>query len=172
MSEVVEQIEPPAPAELSPARAALAKVESVLGKAYLGTREDRGELTAWVELSSWVQASEVLRNQTPFNLLSDLMAVDYLDRDPRFDLSIIVTSHEHHTFVRIKTMVDGEICSAPTLVKVWPGANWYEREVFDLFGINFERHPSLRRLLLPADYHGHPLRKDYPVTGPATSAFR
>lgn len=157
---------------LDPAHAAIDKVAAALDKMFLGRREDRGELTAWVEPEGWVAAARLLRDETPFKILSDLTAVDYLDRDPRFDLSIIVTSMEHHSCLRLKTMISEENCTAPTLIGVWSGANWYEREVFDLFGIKFDKHPNMRRILLPADYNGHPLRKDYPVTGPATSAYR
>ena len=154
------------------AKKALDDLSAALGHGFLGRRFDREEVTGWVELTRWAEAAHFLREQTPFNILSDLTAIDYLDRHPRFDLSIIVTSYEAHSSLRLKTCVPEEECSAPTLTDVWSGANWYEREVFDLFGIDFDGHPSLRRILLPADYHGHPLRKDYPVTGPATSAYR
>ena len=137
---------------------------------FLGSREDRGELTFWVMPSVWVKACELLTGEG-FNHLSDLTAVDYLDREPRFDLMAILASHASCTYVRLKTVLD-EGQSVDTLTTVWTGANWFEREIFDLFGIDFKGHPDQRRILLPKDYQGHPLRKDYPVTGPADSVFR
>lgn len=137
---------------------------------FLGSREDRGELTLWVLPPAWIEAAEFLK-EAGYNHLSDLTAVDYLDRDPRFDLMAILANHETRDFVRLKTVL-AEEQAVDSLVTVWSGANWFEREIFDLFGIEFSGHPDLRRILLPADYNGHPLRKDYPVTGPAGSHFR
>ncbi len=137
---------------------------------FLGSREDRGELTLWVLPPVWREAARFLRD-AGYNHLSDLTAVDYLDRDPRFDLMAIMASHVKCDFVRLKTVLGlGE--PVDSLVPVWTGSNWFEREIYDLFGIEFQDHPDLKRILLPADYQGHPLRKDYPVTGPAGSRFR
>ncbi|MFA5508406.1 MAG: NADH-quinone oxidoreductase subunit C [Vulcanimicrobiota bacterium] len=137
---------------------------------FLGSREDRGELTLWVLPPAWRDAARFLR-AGGYDHLSDLTAVDYLDREPRFDVMAIVASHQTHDFIRLKTVVaDGQ--PVDSLVPVWIGADWFEREVFDLFGIEFLEHPNLKRILLPKDYQGHPLRKDYPVTGPAGSRFR
>lgn len=140
------------------------------GESYLGTREDRGELTYWVLPSVWRESAATIRDQG-FTHLSDLTAVDYLDREPRFDLMVILSNQETRHFLRLKTVLE-EDQSVDTLTPLWSGANWFEREVFDLFGIVFRDHPGLKRILLPADYHGHPLRKDYPITGPAGSNFR
>jgi NADH-quinone oxidoreductase subunit C len=140
------------------------------GPHYLGSREDREEMTFWVMPAAWRDAARHLREQG-FIELADLTAVDYLDRDPRFDVMAIFSSPELKEFVRLKTVV-GEDQSVDSLTSLWSGASWFEREVFDLFGIDFNDHPDLRRILLPPDYHGHPLRKDFPVTGPASSLFR
>ena len=137
---------------------------------FLGSREDRGELTLWVLPPAWREAARFLRD-AGYNHLSDLTAVDYLDRDPRFDLMAIMASHEKCDFIRLKTVL-GLGQPVDSLVPVWTGSNWFEREIYDLFGIEFQDHPDLKRILLPADYQGHPLRKDYPVTGPAGSRFR
>jgi NADH-quinone oxidoreductase subunit C len=137
---------------------------------FLGSREDRGELTLWVMPSAWRSAAKFLRD-SGYNHLSDLTAVDYLDRDPRFDVMAVMASHEKCNFIRLKTVV-AEDQPVDSLIPVWTGANWFEREVFDLFGIEFVDHPNLKRILLPDDYQGYPLRKDYPVTGPAGSHFR
>ena len=127
-------------------------------------------MTFWVMPAAWRDAARHLREKGFVDLL-DLTAVDYLDRDPRFDVMIILSSLELKEFVRLKAVV-AEEQSLDSLTSLWPGASWFEREVFDLFGIEFNEHPDLRRLLLPPDYHGHPLRKDFPVTGPASSLFR
>ncbi|MBI3928224.1 MAG: NADH-quinone oxidoreductase subunit C [Armatimonadetes bacterium] len=146
-------------------------LEQRLGERYLGLREDRGETTVWIEPSAWVEAARFFK-ESGFGFLSDLTAVDYLDRVPRFDLSVILLSMATRESVRMKTMLGEEDPRVSTLSELWSGANWFEREVYDLFGIRFDGHPDLRRILLPADYHGHPLRRDYPVTGPPTSVYR
>ncbi len=137
----------------------------------LGSRIDRGETTIWVSRSIWAKAAEHLRGQG-FIRATDLTAIDYPDRDPRFDLNLILTHPESKQTLRLKTMVGEDDCRVPTLVDLWKGANWWEREIFDLFGIMFTGHPKMQRLLLPSDYQGHPLRKDYPVTGPLDSPYR
>ena len=142
----------------------------VAGTNYLGSREDRGELTLWVMPAAWRAAARHLQEKGFVDLL-DLTAVDYLDRDPRFDVMAILSSFELKEFVRLKAVV-AEDQALDSLTPIWPGSSWFEREVFDLFGIEFNGHPDLRRLLMPPDYHGHPLRKDFPVTGPASSLFR
>lgn len=140
-----------------------------LGPGFLGQREDRGELTWWVEPACWVEAARFLKEEAGYSTLSDYTAVDYLDRSPRFDVSAILLDQENVKEVRLKAMVDRGV---HTLTELWPGSNWFEREIFDLFGLVFDGHPNLTRLLLPSDYQGHPLRKDYPVTGPPTSMYR
>lgn len=143
---------------------------SNFGENYLGSREERDELTFWVMPEVWTAAVSFLIEQG-FRNLSDLTAVDYLERDPRFDLMAILLDQDSQSYLRLKTVVALEQ-SVDSLVGIWPGASWFEREIYDLFGIRFENHPDLRRILLPEDYTGHPLRKDFPVTGPASSAFR
>lgn len=161
--------------DLEVGREAVAGLQAHLGESFLGQRLDRGEWTAWVRPGSWEEAARFLRDSTPFNQFSDLTAVDYLDREPRFDVVLHLLSHARRSSFRLKAMVTGPPGPEPlvaTLTGLWPGAAWYERETYDLFGIVFGGHPDLQRLLLPPDYQGHPLRKDYPVTGPVTSAFR
>jgi NADH-quinone oxidoreductase subunit C len=112
-----------------------------------------------------------------FALLLDLGAVDYLTREPRFDvvyhllaLPIAATSvAEVATPRRVRLLVGVPAGAAelPSVADLWPSADWAEREVFDLFGISFAGHPDLRRIQMPADWEGHPLRKDYPLRGPA-----
>lgn len=137
---------------------------------FLGSREDRDELTFWVMPDVWEAAALYLKGEG-FDHLSDLTAVDYLDREPRFDVMAILSSHRSCTYLRLKTVLDlGQ--QLASLTTVWTGANWFEREIYDLFGIEFNGHPDPRRILLPKDYQGFPLRKDYPVTGHAGSVFR
>ena len=107
---------------------------------------------------------EALKTDHAFDSLVDITAVDYPLRPERFDLIYIVYSHPRNERVRVKTrLMDGE--PAASAVPVFAGANWLEREVFDMFGIVFEGHPDLRRILLPEGWTGHPLRRDYPILG-------
>jgi NADH-quinone oxidoreductase subunit C len=140
------------------------------GPHYLGSREDRDEMTFWVLPPAWRSSADFLRGQG-FVELSDLTAVDYLDRQPRYDAMAILSSPSLKEYVRLKAVL-AEDQPLDSLAPLWSGADWFEREVYDLFGIEFTDHPDLRRILLPQDYHGHPLRKDFPVTGPASSLFR
>jgi NADH-quinone oxidoreductase subunit C len=170
--------------EFETTRPAARALADHLGQDFLGTREDRGELTLWVNVGVWRRTAAWLVENTGFKLMSDLTAMDYLDRIPRFDVSMIMLNQESNESMRIKTLVEGPLPSGvggseheilgeiDSLIPVWAGANWFEREIYDLFGIRFKDHPNMKRLLLPPDYQGYPLRKDYPVTGPATSAFR
>jgi NADH-quinone oxidoreductase subunit C len=96
-------------------------------------------------------------------LLAEVTAVDYWPRQPRFEVVYVLVSLEHHARFRIKVRLHGDDARVGTVTGVWPAANWLEREVWDLFGIVFEGHPDPRRLLMPEDWEGFPLRKDYPV---------
>lgn len=100
-----------------------------------------------------------------FDFLSDLTATDWLPREPRFDViyCLYSTSRRHRARVKVR-VADGE--AVPTATRLWPAANWFEREVFDLFGVPFAGHPDPRRILMPEDWQGHPQRKDYPLEGP------
>jgi NADH-quinone oxidoreductase subunit C len=103
-----------------------------------------------------------------FDMLTDLTAVDYLrypgrDDQPRFEVVYHLYSVAENHRLRLKVAVDEDELEVPSAVVLWPIANWFEREVWDMFGIRFEGHPDLRRLLLYEEFQGHPLRKDYPV---------
>jgi NADH-quinone oxidoreductase subunit C len=100
-----------------------------------------------------------------FNLLTDVTCVDRFPAEPRFELNYHLVSIPRREKVRLRVRIEGPEPVVDSLVPVWPGANWLEREIFDLFGIRFEGHPDLRRILLPDDWEGHPLRRDYPVEG-------
>ena len=100
-----------------------------------------------------------------FNLLTDEACVDRYPQEPRFELNYHLVSIPWRGKVRLRVRLSGDDAVVDSLVPVWLGANWLEREIFDLFGIRFTGHPDLRRILLPEDWEGHPLRKDYPVEG-------
>jgi NADH-quinone oxidoreductase subunit C len=125
---------------------------------------DRGELTLSISKDLICAACERLRS-AGYNFFEDMTAVDWYPSDPRFQLSYHLLSHAYKERIRLCAMVDEEDPSVESITSIWPGANYYEREVFDLFGIRFEGHPNLRRILMPDDWQGYPLRKDYPVEG-------
>ena len=103
------------------------------------------------------------REQFQFSFLAELTAADFWPREPRFELIYILVSLAHRQRVRVKVRLHGTDAHVATVSDLWPAANWLEREVWDLFGIAFDGHPDPRRLLMPEDWDGYPLRKDYPV---------
>jgi NADH-quinone oxidoreductase subunit C len=105
-----------------------------------------------------------------FDFLSFVCGVDYYPSQPRFEVVYQLYSTKHHHRFRVKTKVPEDDPKVPSVVTIWPTADWHERETYDLFGIEFQGHPDLRRILLPADWVGHPLRKDYPLRGPERSS--
>jgi NADH-quinone oxidoreductase subunit C len=105
------------------------------------------------------------RPDLAFNLLAEVTAVDVWPHEPRFELIYILVSLAHRRRLRLKVRLHGADAHVATVCDVWPAANWLEREVWDLFGVAFDGHPDPRRLLMPEDWEGYPLRKDYPVEG-------
>jgi len=103
------------------------------------------------------------RPDLAFNFLAEITAVDYWPREPRFELVYILVSIANKLRLRLKVRLAGSDPHVATVSTIWPAANWLEREVWDLFGIAFDSHPDPRRLLMPEDWEGYPLRKDYPV---------
>jgi NADH-quinone oxidoreductase subunit C len=113
------------------------------------------------EVLTWLRDAPEAR----FDFCSDLTATDWLPRVPRFDVIYCLYSTRHRHRARVKVRVaDGQ--AVPSAVPLWPAANWFEREVFDMFGIPFQGHPDPRRILMPEEWQGHPQRKDYPLEGP------
>jgi len=100
-----------------------------------------------------------------YNFFEDLTAVDWFPAAPRFQLSYHLLSFAMKDRIRLRVLLDDADPAVNSITQVWAGANYYEREVFDLFGIRFEEHPNLRRIMMPEEWVGHPLRKDYPVEG-------
>jgi NADH-quinone oxidoreductase subunit C len=100
-----------------------------------------------------------------FTFLSDITVVDRFPLEPRFEVNYQLLSIEGKQRIRLRVKLAGKEPSMPSITPLFPTANWHEREIFDLFGIRFEGHPDLKRILMPDDWEGHPLRKDYPTEG-------
>ncbi|HEY2861167.1 MAG TPA: NADH-quinone oxidoreductase subunit C [Terracidiphilus sp.] len=127
-------------------------------------RFDRGELTLTIDREQIRGACAALI-AAEYKAFQDVTAVDWFPSVPRFRVVYHACSHKYKEVIRLTVLVDDADPSVDSITPVWPGANYYEREVFDLFGIRFEGHPDLRRIMMPDDWKGHPLRKDYPVEG-------
>lgn len=125
---------------------------------------DRDELTLTVAREKIVAACETVR-RTGFNFLADVTCVDWYPNQPRFQVTYHLLSHGLKQRLRLCVFVSEGDLSVDSITSVWPAANFFEREVFDLFGVRFGGHPNLRRILMPDDFQGNPLRKDYPVEG-------
>jgi len=126
---------------------------------------DRGELTLEILAERIVEVCHFLKHDQKFVRLSTVTGVDWYPEEPRFEVVYHLHSPERNERLRLKCRVAGENPEVDSVTGVWRGANWYERETFDLFGVRFRNHPDLRRIMLPDTWKGHPLRKDYPVTG-------
>jgi NADH-quinone oxidoreductase subunit C len=128
---------------------------------------DREEMTIYVGREAIRHVCALLRDDAncPFNYLSDITCVDWYPSEPRFEVVYHLLSIPNKERVRLKVKLSGDAPALDSVTSLWPGANYFEREVFDLFGVRFNGHPYLRRLLMPENWEGHPLRKDYPVEG-------
>jgi NADH-quinone oxidoreductase subunit C len=125
---------------------------------------DRGELTLTIVRDQIRAACRTLQS-AGYNFLEDVTCVDWYPSEPRFQVTYHILSHSLKERVRLAALVDSVDTSIDSIVPVWPSANFYEREVWDLFGVRFHGHPNLRRIMMPEEWEGHPLRKDYPVEG-------
>jgi NADH-quinone oxidoreductase subunit C len=137
------------------------------GTAVSAAKFDRNELTIWVDRIALRQACQTLKSdpKLQYNALADLTCVDFYPREPRFEVVYQLFSTVTKKYLRLKVRLSGDDASIDSLTPIWPGANFFEREVFDLFGVRFDEHPNLTRIMMPNDWEGHPLRKDYPVEG-------
>jgi NADH-quinone oxidoreductase subunit C len=146
---------------------AVARVLAAKPEALEGVKFDRGEMTLWVKPGAIRQVCTLLRDNPdfPFNFLADITCVDWFPAEPRFEVVYHLLSIAKKERVRLKVRLGADSPTMASITSVWPSANFPEREVFDLFGIRFDGHPYLRRMLMPEDWEGHPLRKDYPVEG-------
>ena len=134
-----------------------------------GPVEFRGELT--LRVSDPERMAEICgfaKQELGFDYLVDITSVDHYGEDPRFTLAYHLYGYGHHCYLRFKTEVSEEKAEIPTVSGVWQGANWHEREVYDMMGVRFRGHPDLRRILMWEGYPYHPLRKDFPLSGKPT----
>ena len=162
---------PPAPAitDIEPLkdRPELARLLAWRADAVEGAKFDRGELSVYIAGAAIREACAILRDDPAlqFNFLSDISCVDWYSSEPRFEVVYHLFSIPKKARLRLKVRLGGDDPRTESVTSVWPAANFFEREVFDLFGIRFQGHPYLRRILMPESWEGHPLRKDYPVEG-------
>jgi NADH-quinone oxidoreductase subunit C len=141
------------------------------GAGFLEAIEDRKQAILTVERTRLVEISLYLRDEEKFNMLSSLTAVDWPKREKRFDVVLDLYSFPKNERLRLKVhAADAE--EVPSVVSVWPAADWQEREVYDMFGIVFSGHPDLKRILLPDEWQGYPLRKDYDILQQDTAWVR
>lgn len=150
----------------------VAKLKEKFAASVLEVAEFRGETTVVVKKEDIVQICTFLRDELDYNFLTDLCGVDCLGQTPRFRVVYHLYSIPRHQRLRIKAMVDEKDARIDTVSGVWTTANWLERECWDLMGITFAGHPDPRRILMPDDWEGHPLRKDYPVQGPDREPYQ
>jgi NADH-quinone oxidoreductase subunit C len=147
------------------------RLRAKFGAALLEAIEDRKQAILTVDGARLVEISLHLRGEEKFDMLSDLTAVDWPKREKRFDVVLDLYSFPKNERLRLKVhAADAE--EVPSVVSVWPAANWQEREVFDMFGIVFSGHPDLKRILLPDEWQGYPLRKDYDILHQDTAWVR
>ena len=125
---------------------------------------DRDELTLTIVREQIVDVARAVR-EAGYNFLEDVTCVDLFPDEPRFRVVYHVLSHKLRHRVRLVVLADSVDPVVDSVVPVWPSANFYEREIFDLFGVRFGGHPNMRRIMMPEEWEGHPLRKDYPVEG-------
>jgi NADH-quinone oxidoreductase subunit C len=141
-------------------------LEAFDGGAIAGGWIALGETTLEIAAEKIAAVCAFLKAERAFSRLSTVTAVDRYPSEPRFEVVYHLHSIERGERLRLKCRLPGADPAIESVTSVWRGANWYEREVFDLFGIHFNNHPNLRRIMLPDDWEGHPLRKDYPILGP------
>ena len=167
---------PPPPKAPPPVQVALEndltkRYRQRFGAAILDALEDRKQPYLVMDSAQLADIARYSRDEEKFDLLEDYTAVDWPRRDKRFDLIAILYSFPHNTRLRLKIPI-AETERPASLVEVWPTVNWLEREIFDMFGIAFAGHPDLKRILLPDEWQGHPLRKDYDILRQDTAWIR
>jgi NADH-quinone oxidoreductase subunit C len=151
---------------------AVDKLKAKFGETVLAVSEFRGETTVVVKKEEIVAVCAFLKAELGFNFLTDLCSIDYLGQAPRFMVVYQLYSIGTHKRLRIKGAVEEGDGRIDTVSGVWATANWLERECYDLMGIVFNNHPDPRRILMPDDWIGYPLRKDYPVQGPDREPYQ
>lgn len=124
-----------------------------------------GETLLWVTPKKIVTVCRELRDNLGFERICGVSAIDRYPLEPRFEVVYFVHSVSRNIRLKLKVALPGSNPALESITSVWEGANWYEREAFDLFGIKFEGHPNLKRIMMPDDWDGHPLRRDFPTHG-------
>lgn len=147
---------------MTPAETA-SSLSAQFGAENVATSSFRGDYTSVLPRHRIVDALMFMRDELEFDHLSDITAVDWLGRDPRFDVVYHLFSYKTHVWYRLKVGVDVDE-TVPTAIPAFAASNWPEREIYDLFGITFDGHPDMHRLFMPEGWVGHPLRKDYPMS--------
>ncbi len=143
-----------------------AGLDAAVPEGIVSGKHERGELALEIDSNRIVPALRYCKAQGRYERLSAVTAVDWYPAEPRFEIVYLLHSLTRNTRLRLTALVNGTNPEIDSATAVYLSANWYEREVFDLFGVKFRNHPDLRRIMLPEDWEGHPLRKDYPKTGP------
>ena len=143
------------------------KIKTAHPGSVLATQEFRGELTVALRTDALVPVAQLIKTDPDlaFDMVIDITAVDWYRPEGRFEVVYHLYSLKNKRYVRLKVLVEEDHPVVPTVAGVWAGANWHERETFDMFGIRFEGHPDLRRMYMPEEFEYHPLRKDFPLMG-------
>lgn len=147
------------------AESVLEALKTELGEGIVETGSFRGDDTAVAAPGAWLKAAAFLKNGLGFDFLMDLAGADYLPREPRFEVVCHFYNSRTNARLRLKTRLPGKSPAVDSLTPLWLSADWFERETWDMYGIDFKGHPDLRRLLMYDSFEGHPLRKDYPLKG-------
>jgi len=144
---------------------AVAKLQRELGESFLGVEEFRGQTSVTLDREVIVSACQMLRDDPDldFNFLAALTAVDYWPSESRFKIVYQLYSLANKEFIGLRVPLSEGTPEISTIESIYPNANWHEREVFDMFGVTFKDHSDQRRIIMPHDWVGHPLRKDYPL---------
>lgn len=149
------------------------KLQANFSSSILDVMQDRGQWIVTINKAAIIDVLRFLKSECSFEMLTDVTAIDYLGKsDERFMVVYQLTSVAFKDRIRLKAPVSEEDCVIESATQVYASANWLEREVYDLFGIRFSKHPDLRRILMPDDWEGHPLRKDYPLQGPGREPYK
>ena len=146
------------------ANLAIQAIQTALPDALLDAKFDYAELTLKIARAH-IRATAAVVQKAGYNFLEDVTAVDWYPSEPRFQITYHILSMSLKSRLRLIARLNSEDAAIDSIVGVWPSANFYEREIFDLFGVHFGGHPNLKRIMMPEDWKGHPLRKDYPVEG-------
>ena len=159
-------------ADMAENNRAVIKLKEKFASSLLDVKEFRGEVTVTVKKEDIIAVCRFLKTELSYNMLTDVTAVDYLGQEPRFMMVYNLYSIPNKDRLRVKAPVAEGDCTVDSLSVLWNSANWLEREVYDLFGVTFNNHPDLRRILMTDDWVGHPLRKDYPLQGPDREPYK